>query len=102
MRAITNVSVPECNVSNTHQQPVPVVPVGLSSYRFLIYDKILWDRNCCCSAADWKPFDRILVVKGPWGDDCEERERGAAKSNVDGELDVLQEVSDEERDDLDG
>lgn len=75
--------------------------MALSSYRFLIYHKILRNGNCCCSSANWKPFDRILVVKGPRGDDGEESERGPAKSNVDGELDVLQEVSDEEGDDLD-
>lgn len=92
--------VPECNFSITDKQPA--VPIALSSYRFLIYDKILWDRNCCCSPADWKPFDRILVVKGPRGDDRKEGERSTAKSNVDGQLDVLQEVSDEEGDDLDG
>lgn len=79
-----------------------LVPMALSSYCFLIYDKVLWDRNCCCSPADRKPLHRILVVKGPRWDNREERERGAAKSNVDGELDVLQEVSDEEGDDLDG
>lgn len=73
---------------------------GSSSYRFLIYHKIPRNRNCCCSPADWKPFDRILVVKGPGRDNGEERERGTTKSNVDGELDVLQEVSDEEGDDL--
>lgn len=75
---------------------------SLSSYRFLIYDKILRNRNRCCSAADWKPLDGILVVKWPRGNNREERERGAAKSNVDGELDVLEEVPDEEGDDLDG
>lgn len=71
---------------NTNQQSVLL---GLSSNRFLIYDKVLWDRNCCCSSADWKPFDRVLVVERPRGNDREERECGATKSNVNGELDVL-------------
>lgn len=75
--------------------------MALSPYRFLVYDKIVRNRNCCCSPANWKPFDRILVVERPGGDDREERERGAAKCNVDGELDVLQKVPDEEGDDLD-
>jgi hypothetical protein len=83
---------------NTNQQ---FVPVTLSSYHILIYDKSLWNRNCCCSSADWKPFDRILVVERPRGNDGEECECGAAKSDVDSKLDVLQEVSDEEGDGLD-
>lgn len=99
IRAITNTFPPEHHVSKTNQQSAPM---ALSSYCFLIYDKILWNRNCCCSPTDWKPCDRVLVVKRPRRDNREERERGAAESNVDGELDVLQEVSDEEGDDLDG
>lgn len=71
-----------------------------SSYCFLIYDKILWDRKCCCSSPDRKPSDRTLIVERPRGNDREEGEGGAAKSDVDSELDVLQEVPDEEGNDL--
>lgn len=99
IRAITNASLPEYHVSNTNKQ---FAPMALSSYRFLIYDKILRNRNRCCSPADWKPFDGILVVEWPGRNNREERERGATKPNVDGELDVLEKVSNEEGDDLDG
>lgn len=87
-------TLPEYHASK-HQSTI-CAKGALSSYRFFIYDKILWNRICCCSPADWKPFDRVFVVEGPRGDDREEGECGATKSDVDSELDVLQEVSDEE------
>jgi hypothetical protein len=90
--------LPEYRVPNFFRL---LVLADLSSYCFLIYDKILWNRNCWCSSTDWKPFDGVLVVKGPWGDYGEERESGATESDVNRELDVLQEVSDEEGDGLD-
>lgn len=96
IRAITIASLSGYRVSKPTSNSCPC-----SSYRFLIYDKILWNRNCCCSSADWKPLDRILVVERPRGNNREKSECGAAESDVDSELDVLQEVSDDEGDDLD-
>lgn len=86
------------------QTAIPRAPISVhgSSNRFLIYHEIPWNRHCCCSSTDWKPSDRILVVKGPGRYNREERERGASECNVDCELDVLQKVSDKEGDDLDG
>ena len=73
----------------------------VSSNSLLIYDQILRDRNSC-SSPDRKPFEGILVVERPWGNYGDEGKGGSSESDVDGELDILQEVADQEGDGLFG
>lgn len=73
----------------------------VSSNSFLIDDQMVWDRNSC-SSPNRKPSDRVLVIERPWWDDCDERKGGASEANIEGELDILQEVADEEGNGLSG
>lgn len=71
----------------------------LSSICFLVYNQCLRDRYRR-TTANWKPFDRVLVEEGPGRHDDHEGQGGASEAYEHGELDVLQEVSDEEGDAL--
>lgn len=67
----------------------------LSSICILVYNQCLRDRYRR-TAANWKPFDRVLVEEGPGRHDDHKGQGGASEAYEHGELDVLQEVSDEE------
>lgn len=54
------------------------------------------------SSTDRKPSEGVFVVERPWWDDCDKRKGGASEADVDGELDILQEVANEEGDGLVG
>lgn len=77
------------------------MPRFVSSDSFLIYNQIVWNRSSC-STTDRKPPDRVLVVERPWRNDGDERKGGTSEADVDGKLDILQEVADEEGDGLFG
>ena len=52
------------------------------------------------ASADRKPLDGVLVVERPWRDGGDEGDGGAAECNVNGELDVLQDIANNKGDDL--
>lgn len=70
-----------------------------SPYCLLVYHQILWHRNSW-SATHWKPSNRVFLEEGPGGDDDQECESGAAEGNIDGKLDILEDVTDNEGDEL--
>ena len=58
------------------------------------------DMECLRRVASRQPTLGVLVVKGPWRHHDEEGKRGAGKTSIEGQADVLCEVADEEGDDL--
>lgn len=66
-------------------------------HHLFINDQVCWS---CESPSNGQPFYRVPVVEWPWRNDENKDGGGANQTNVDGKLDVLEDVAHEESDGL--